>query len=142
MIAGIGVDLCRIDRMERALLRYGDRFSQRLFTPGELADCAQRRDQAACLAKRFAAKEALVKAMGTGFRDGLWFRQIEVTHDPLGRPILRVSGATEARLQQMGPMIMHLSLSDEDGMALAMVVLERAPDPLARIPGHLVNMRP
>ena len=125
MIVGLGSDLVRIDRLQRALDRFGEGFARRVFTSGERLACEKRSGRAACYAKRFAAKEALVKALGTGMRGGIWFRDVEVLNDGLGRPFLTVTGAARARMDAMGPVTAHLSLSDEGGFALAFVILER-----------------
>ncbi|OSM05233.1 holo-ACP synthase [Magnetofaba australis] len=133
MILGIGVDMLEIARLEQAVQRHGERFLARLFTPAERAVCAQRaRGAMACYAKRFAAKEALVKALGSGFRDGLWFTDIEVLNDAQGKPVTQLSGPTLARLQALsqgagrGETRIHLSLSDERRYAIAQVVIEAA----------------
>ena len=128
MIVGLGSDLVRIDRLQRALDRFGDGFAKRVFTDGERQLCDGRGNRAACFAKRFAAKEALAKALGTGMREGVWFRDVEVLNDDLGRPIMTVSGAARERMQTLGTVTIHVSLSDEGGFALAFVVLERQGD--------------
>lgn len=124
MILGIGTDVVRIDRLERAMQRFGQRFLDRLFTPEEQTRCSSHVRPAACFAKRFAAKEALVKALGTGFRDGLWFTDITVENDAAGRPALRLSGPVAQALAAHGEVRTHLSLSDELDLAMAFVVLE------------------
>ncbi|MBF0623889.1 MAG: holo-ACP synthase [Magnetococcales bacterium] len=121
MILGIGTDLVRIERLASALERFGERFTIRIFTAAEIAHC---RNRPPCLAKRFAAKEAFAKALGTGFRDGIWFREIGVEHDALERPALIVSGNAARQMSRLGVTRAHLSLSDEEGFALAMVILE------------------
>ncbi len=128
MIVGLGSDLVRIDRLEKALLRFGDGFARRVFTDGERQLCDARKNRAACYAKRFAAKEALTKALGTGMRGGIWFQDVEVLNDDLGRPVMTVSGAARERMQHLGAETTHVSLSDEGGFALAFVVLERQGD--------------
>ncbi|MBF0142565.1 MAG: holo-ACP synthase [Magnetococcales bacterium] len=126
MILGIGTDLVEIERIEEGLRRFGERLERRLFTPAESRLCEARRAQrSACFAKRFAAKEALVKALGTGMREGIWFTDIEVLPGNDGQPFLFFSGETGRRLAALGQLRVHLSLSDERGFALAMVVLER-----------------
>ncbi|GAB0056597.1 Holo-[acyl-carrier-protein] synthase [Candidatus Magnetaquicoccaceae bacterium FCR-1] len=129
MILGIGTDLVAIDRIGKALERHPERFSAKVYTDAERQACALRQETA-CLAKRFAAKEALAKALGTGMRDGVWFTGMEVGNDPLGRPTLRVNGETARRLEALRvrsgarEVVIHLSLADESGLALAYVVLE------------------
>ncbi len=85
-VYGIGIDLIRSDRLGKTLTRWGDRFTRRVFTPAELAACAGRRKQVACLATRFAAKEAFVKALGTGIRSPVVWSDIQVQNDDLGKP--------------------------------------------------------
>ncbi|MBF0416798.1 MAG: holo-ACP synthase [Magnetococcales bacterium] len=129
MILGIGTDLVEIARIRQAMVRFPERFVSRIFTEAELSACA-RRQEVSCLAKRFAAKEALAKALGSGMRDGVWFTGMEVVNDALGRPAMRVSGETARQLvglqERVGAreVVIHLSLADEGGFALAHVVLE------------------
>jgi holo-[acyl-carrier protein] synthase len=122
---GIGVDLVEIARVAAIHERFGARFAERVLGPLERAALAAERRPARFLAMRFAAKEAFVKALGTGFRHGIALHEIEVHKDPEGRPSLTLSGcaAKEAARRGAGPA--HLSLSDEAGHALAFVVLER-----------------
>ncbi|MCL6647981.1 MAG: holo-ACP synthase [Chloroflexi bacterium] len=113
-----GIDLVAIDRIQQTLDRFGDRFTQRVFTPAELASCAGR---PASLAARFAAKEAVAKALGTGIGAIRW-REIEVVVDPAGRPLLRLEGAAAARARALGLRELALSLSHERTHAVAVVV--------------------
>ncbi len=125
MIHGIGTDIVAIARMEASLARFGDKFVRRILASQELqafADCAR---QASFLAKRFAAKEAAVKAMGTGFRDGISLNQIAVSNDNLGKPILSFSGRALDVCDYLGVGEAHLSLSDEKDYAIAFVTLMR-----------------
>ncbi|MBF0192008.1 MAG: holo-ACP synthase [Magnetococcales bacterium] len=131
MILGTGTDLVSIARIEQILARHADRFVNRVFTPEEQRLCALRKAvSAACWAKRFAAKEAVVKALGTGMRDGIWFTDVEILNDPLGRPVVTVTGEGARRLRELGSahgvekIRIHLSLADESGFALAYVLLE------------------
>ena len=124
MILGIGTDLARIQRFEDLLARRGEAISRRLLTPSEQAAMAQAAKPAAYLAKRFAAKEALLKALGTGLRDGLSWQQLEVSNDALGKPELQLTGRAAALAEQKGVQRIHLSISDEQEQALAFVVLE------------------
>ncbi|MBF0214491.1 MAG: holo-ACP synthase [Magnetococcales bacterium] len=131
MILGIGTDLVSIERIEGILQRHPDRFVARVFTAAERELCGQRQAVAGgCWAKRFAAKEALVKALGTGMRAGIWFTDIEILNDPLGRPMMSLSGLAARRLQEIRAahgsekVTIHLSLADESGFALAYVILE------------------
>lgn len=125
MIVGIGTDIVRIARMERNLERFGLRFAQRILTPDELGEFARTVRPAHFLAKRFAAKEAAVKAFGTGFRDGVRPCHIGVGHDQLGRPHLKFVGPAAAARERMGPANDHLSIADERDYAVAFVTLSR-----------------
>lgn len=123
MIYGVGVDMVRISRVEAALARHGERFAERILTDTELRNFRRARRGADALAKYFAAKEAFVKALGTGFRMGIGWRQIEVRSDRLGRPYLVLSGRALELVDEFGAGESHLSLSDEDEYALAFVTL-------------------
>ncbi|MDX1593076.1 MAG: holo-ACP synthase [Gammaproteobacteria bacterium] len=124
-IHGIGSDLIRVARFEALLARHGDRFAKRILDDGELADYAAVKDRASFLAKRFAAKEAAAKALGTGIRDGLRLADFGVAHDPRGKPGLRLHGRAAELAAAREIVASHLSISDEGGMALAFVVFER-----------------
>ena len=126
MIYGIGVDLVQVARIERVLGRYGDRFCARVFTEREIAYCRGKSFAAAAFAMRFAAKEAFSKALGVGLRKGgIRWREVEVIPNLMGKPELYVSGRAAALCEAAGIENMHLSLTDEDGRALAVVILER-----------------
>jgi holo-[acyl-carrier protein] synthase len=126
VIYGIGTDLVKIPRIAAVLENYGDRFLNRVFTPGEIAYCRGKVWTAAGLALRFAAKEAFSKALGVGLRrDGIRWREVEVVPNPQGKPELRVTGRAAALCAQAGITGMHLSLTDEDDRALAVVILEK-----------------
>jgi len=126
MIYGIGVDLVKVARIERVLERYGFRFLGRVFTPQEIAHCQGRSGAAAGFALRFAAKEAFSKALGVGLRkDGIRWREVEVIPNPMGKPELALSGRAAALCEAAGITGLHLSLTDEDGRALAVVILEK-----------------
>lgn len=133
MIIGIGSDLCDIRRIERSLARFGTRFTERVFTPGEQAKSDARATRAPSYARRFAAKEACSKALGTGLRAGVFWRDMEVVNLPGGRPSLRLTGGAAARLARMMPegheAVIHVSLTDDPPMALAFVVIEARPRP-------------
>lgn len=124
MIYGIGIDIVRVARMQRSLERHGARFAARILTQGELADFRRTLKPAHFLARRFAAKEAAAKAMGTGFVDGLRLRQIGVTHDARGKPQLVFDGQAAAFVRARMIHAAHLSLSDEEDHAVAFVTLE------------------
>src|SRR5690554_5606719 len=112
MILGIGNDLARIDRFAAGMARHGERFAKRLLGTHELECYAWHPQPAAYLAKRFAAKEAFVKALGTGLRQGMRWTEIEVLNDALGRPFLHLTGQARERAQTAGVTTTHLSLSD------------------------------
>ena len=124
MIYGIGVDLVEIDRMERAITRSGPRLVERLYTADEHAYCSAKRFPYPCLAARFACKEAFLKALGTGLRKRMRWRDIEVRRDPLGKPFLQLYGHLRERCADAGIRHIHLSLSHSAGHAVAQVVLE------------------
>jgi holo-[acyl-carrier protein] synthase len=124
MIYGVGNDIVEIGRIERALERFGERFARRVLCEPELKRFRSHRKPAAYLAKRFAAKEAFTKALGTGIRapanwHGVWVRNL-----PSGKPVLEYSAALQALLETRGVTSAHLSLSDEKEMAFATVILE------------------
>ena len=132
MILAIGSDLCNIERIAHSLDRFGDRFLQRVFTPLEQAKAARRpHTRAGTLAKRFAAKEAFSKAVGTGFKAGVFMRDIGVVNLPSGAPTLALTGGAAARLAAITPAghtaIVHLTLTDDHPWAQAFVVLEARP---------------
>jgi holo-[acyl-carrier protein] synthase len=133
MILGIGSDLCDIRRIERSLDRIGDRFTNRIFTAGERARSDRRAARAPSYARRFAAKEACSKALGTGMRGGVFWRDMEVVNLPSGRPTMRLMGGALARLQEMTPAgceaVVHVSLADDPPLAQAFVVIEARPRP-------------
>jgi len=128
MILGIGNDLCDIRRIDGVLNRFENRFIQRCFTVYEQKRTQTAMDPAAQLAKFFAAKEACAKALGTGFSNGVYLRDIGVIHDSLGKPMIELTGGAKRRLDTICPdgkiVTIHLSLSDEPPYANAMVVIE------------------
>ena len=123
MIYGIGTDIVHVSRMQKNLEKYGDKFAKRILTDSEFSEFENKNDQAAFLAKRFAAKEATAKAMGTGFSQGLSLHHIGVTHDDAGKPILEFLDVAEAFLQEKNIKQSHLSLADERDYAVAFVTL-------------------
>ena len=125
MIHGVGTDIVEIARMQRALDRHGERFAQRILTDNEWLDYQQCSRPAAFLARRFAAKEAVVKAFGTGFRSGLSLRHIGVGHDAIGRPCVELRARARELADSLGAGECHLSLSDEAAYAVAFVVAQR-----------------
>lgn len=123
-VLGIGVDVCKVDRLAEALTRFGERMERRLFTPDELAYCRQHKDPLPHLAARFAAKEATSKALGTGMAVGVGWTQIEVVQ-PGGRvPTLRLTDRALEIFAAKGATTSHLTLSHDGGIAVACVVLE------------------
>jgi holo-[acyl-carrier protein] synthase len=123
-VLGIGIDVCKVERIAESLARFGERMERRLFTADELAYCRQHQDPLPHLAARFAAKEATSKALGTGIAGGIGWTQIEVVQ-PGGRvPTLRLSGAALERFTALGATKSHLSLSHDGGLGVACVVLE------------------
>jgi len=125
MIYGIGVDLVKVARVAAALERHGDRFLNRIFTAREIAHCRGKVRTASMLAMRFAAKEAFSKALGVGLRrDGIRWREVEVVPNPMGKPEFLVTGRAAQLCEEAGITKMHLTLTDEDQLALAVVILE------------------
>ncbi|HEY7900544.1 MAG TPA: holo-ACP synthase [Caulobacteraceae bacterium] len=128
MIVGVGSDLTDIRRIERSLERFGERFVARLFTDIERRRAERRAGPANTFAKRFAAKEACAKALGTGMRRGVFWKDMGVVNAPSGQPTLALTGGAAARLAQIVPAghvgVIHLSLTDEPPYAQAFVVIE------------------
>jgi holo-[acyl-carrier protein] synthase len=131
MILGIGSDLIDIQRIERTIARYGERFLSRIFTDVERAKSDRRANRAASYAKRYAAKEACSKALGTGFRSGVYWRDLGVVNLASGRPSMVLTGGALARLNALTPPGMtariDLSLTDEAPLAQAVVVITAEP---------------
>lgn len=128
MIVGIGSDLCNIERIQASLDRFGERFLKRVFTETEQAKAASRPySMAGTLAKRFAAKEAFSKAVGTGFKRGVFMKDIGVVNAPSGAPTLQLTGGAKARLDAMAPaghaIDVHLTMTDDHPWAQAFVIL-------------------
>ena len=128
MILGIGTDLCDIRRIEKSLERFGDRFLCRLFSESERLKALQRQNPATSLAQSFAAKEACAKALGTGFRQGVFWRDMVVKNLETGQPVMKITGGALVRMQKLTPRGMvaasYLSQSDEYPMAHAIVIIE------------------
>ncbi len=123
MIHGIGTDIVQVARMERVLCRYGDKFARRVLTPAELRDFGTNKRPAHFLARRFAAKEAVAKALGVGFGQGLSPRHIGVVHDKHGRPGLEYIARGAQLCAELGIGDSHISVSDEQDYAVAFAVL-------------------
>lgn len=124
MIFGIGTDIVEVSRIEDSLDRFGENFAQRILNEREWLDFEQSQIKARFLAKRFAAKEAFAKALGTGLRSPATFGNIGVAHDDLGKPVLDLAPELQMHLEQRGIRACHLSISDEKALAVAFVVLE------------------
>lgn len=131
MILGIGSDLTDIRRIEKSLERHGERFIARIYTDIEKARSERRQQRAASYAKRFAAKEACAKALGTGMAQGVFWRDMGVVNLPDGKPAMHLTNGAAARLQQMLPPgmrpVIHLTITDEYPLAQAFVIIEALP---------------
>ena len=138
MILGIGTDLTNIDRIAGVLERHGDRFRNRVFTPVEQAKAERRRDVAGTYAKRWAAKEACSKALGTGLRMGIAWKDMAVSNLATGQPMMEVTGWARERLDAMTPAdheaIIHVTLTDDHPWAQAFVVIEARPVAQSALP--------
>ncbi len=132
MILGLGNDLINITRIEKTLERFGDRFIQRIFTEAEIIKSEKRRLRAASYAKRFAAKEACSKALGTGFRRGVFWRDMGVVNLPSGKPTMALTGGALKRLNEITPKSMNpqinLTITDDFPLAQAIVIISGIPD--------------
>jgi holo-[acyl-carrier protein] synthase len=124
MIYGIGTDIVEVARIEASIQQFGDEFARRVLAESEWPSYQQSAIKPRFLAKRFAAKEAFSKALGTGLRAPATFQNIAVSHDDLGKPILQLAPVLAALLQSKKILHMHISISDEKNLAAAFVVLE------------------
>jgi holo-[acyl-carrier protein] synthase len=133
MILGVGSDLIDIRRIESTIERHGERFLGRIFTPTERAKAERRATRIDTYAKRFAAKEACAKALGTGFRAGVFWRDMGVVNLPSGRPTMELTGGARARLEAITPAgfvaRIDVTLTDEGPMAQALVIISAVPRP-------------
>lgn len=127
MIVGIGTDLVELARIEKSLQRFGERFAKRVLVETELTEYRQAKAQVAFLGKRFAAKEAISKVLGTGMRQGVSFSCISVKHTESGKPTVELSDAALKVAQDRGIVSWHLSISDENQYAVAFAVAEGEP---------------
>ena len=131
MILGIGSDMIDIRRIEQAMERFGDRFLERIFTDAERRKCDRRANRSASYARRFAAKEACSKALGTGFRKGVFWRDLGVVNMPSGQPGMRLTGGALRRLEAITPRGMtarlDVTLTDEPPLAQAVVIITAWP---------------
>ena len=125
MIYGIGTDLVKIERIEKVIKKWGDRFIDRVFTPDEREFCFKRVSPYSAFALRFAAKEAFSKALGTGMKRGVAWRDIEVFHHKSGKPGLKLHGKSLALCREEEITAFHVSLSDEKEYGVAVVILEK-----------------
>ncbi len=125
MIIGVGIDLVQIERMERAFDRFGEAFLQRVFCPGEISWCKKKQNPYPCFAARFAAKEAFVKALGTGFSGGITLKDIWIERLDTGAPVLRFSNRAKQMMEELGSSRVHVSLTHEMDVAAAVVVMEK-----------------
>jgi holo-[acyl-carrier protein] synthase len=133
MIIGLGSDLCNIDRITKSLERFGDRFTNRVFTDVERARAEKRPfTRAGTYAKRFAAKEAFSKAVGTGFKSGVFMRDIGVVNKSTGEPTLALTGGAQERLDAITPpghaARIHLTITDDHPFAMAVVIISAVPE--------------
>lgn len=131
MIVGLGNDICEIAHVERTLSRFGERFTRRCFTDIERAKSDRRRNRAASYAKRFAAKEACAKALGTGLSNGVFWRDMGVVNLPSGKPTMQLTGGAAKRLDTLIPdgheAHIHVTITDDNGLAQAFVIIEALP---------------
>ncbi len=131
MIIGMGNDIIDIRRIEKTLERFGDRFINRIYTDVEIAKSERRRNRVESYAKRYAAKEACSKALGTGFRKGVFWKDMGVVNLPTGRPTFKLTGGALERLDFLTPSgmqaIIHLTITDEPPQAQAVVLIEALP---------------
>ena len=123
MIIGVGLDVCELDRIAQGLGKFGERYLDRILTQGE-KNAIPRKNPVPYLAARFAAKEAAVKALGTGFSSGVHLHTLEVTSDELGKPAMTFHGAAAERYRELGATRSHLSLTHGRDVAAAVVILE------------------
>ncbi|WP_223669537.1 holo-ACP synthase [Kangiella shandongensis] len=123
-IFGVGTDIVSLERIDRSFQRHGDKFAHRILSAAELEEYHQRKNKQAYLAKRFAAKEAISKALGTGMQKGIDFKQLVILRSTLGKPEVTLEGAAKAWAHQHHIDIIHVSISDERDNALAFAVAE------------------
>lgn len=124
MIVGLGLDIAEIDRIEAAIIRHGSSFIERLFTADEVSYCERYKNRYERYAARFAVKEAAMKALGTGWRYGVRWRDIEVTREPGGKPGLRLDGVARAFADRLGVRQISVSITHSGNLALAQVIFE------------------
>jgi holo-[acyl-carrier protein] synthase len=127
MTVGTGIDIAETQRIEQALERHGGRFAQRIFTPSEIAYCERFKNKAERYAARFAAKEAAFKALGTGWANGIHWLEVEISHQPSGKPELLLSGRARELARQLGVTHAVVSISHANRYVVAQVILESNP---------------
>lgn len=124
MIFGVGTDIVDIERIERSVERHGEKFAERILAPEEMERYQQTKNKINYLAKRFASKEAVSKALGTGMRHGIDFVQLVITNDEIGKPKVNLEGKAREWAEQQGIITIHLSISDEKKHAIAFAIAE------------------
>jgi holo-[acyl-carrier protein] synthase len=124
LIVGLGLDIAEIDRIEAAIVRHGVPFLDRLFTPSEAAYCERHKNRYEHYAARFAAKEAAMKALGTGWRRGVRWLDIEVIREPSGKPTLRLEGVAREFAERLGVKNISLTITHSENLAVAQVIFE------------------
>ena len=127
MIFGVGTDILKVERVGAAYQRFGERFVQHLLMPAELQDFKRTKNPVRFLGMRFAAKEAIVKALGTGFANGMWLRDAGVVQDPRGKPEIIFSPRGQEVYRTLGAGPGHITLSDEAGLIVAVAILMKVP---------------
>jgi len=129
MIVGVGIDITEVSRLREAIERHGDRFLKRVFTPAEIAYCRSRKNSYERFAARFAAKEAAMKALGTGWRQGVTWQDLEVSNSSSGKPGLKLSGRAREIYGSLGGGNIVLSITHTAAYAMAEVIIERLSEP-------------
>ncbi len=128
MIIGLGIDVCEISRIEKTLSKYGDKFKRRCFTSTEIFRCNNIKNSSACYAKRFASKEAVAKALGTGINQGVNWKNIEIINLKSGKPEVILHGKANVKLKSLLPKNTNskisITISDEKGLAQSLVIIE------------------
>jgi holo-[acyl-carrier protein] synthase len=124
-VYGVGIDLVRVERLAKSIERWGERFQKRVFTRSEIEACGARKNSITCLATRFAAKEAFVKALGSGMRSPVLWLDIEVRNDAAGKPEIFLSPGAEEHCRSLGISAWHLSLTDDGEYGAAVVLIEK-----------------
>jgi len=122
MILGVGIDIIEIEKVAKSIESAA--FQNKIFTPEEINSCSAIKNRAECFAGKFATKEAFMKALGLGIRQGIWFLQIEILNDETGKPYIHVNGEAEKQYHARGANRIHISISHSAGVAVAVVILE------------------